>query len=73
MSKQDRIAKARARVAEQRHWIEEHGQDHAGYVTRYGSSSAPLEERQGDGGDRIYAADKAELDARVAELVALTR
>jgi hypothetical protein len=73
MTKEDRIAKARARVNEQRAWIQEHGQDLVGYIARYGSSSAPLEERHGDGGERIYEADKAELDKLLRELEALTK
>ena len=72
MSKADRIAKARARVAEQRRWIEEHGGDLGGYLARYGSKYGPEDERQGDGGEAIYAADRAELETCIAELQALT-
>ena len=67
----DHIAKASQRVAEQRRWIEDHGGSRAGYIARYGDSNAPLEERQGDGGQRIHEADEAELRKLEAELAAL--
>lgn len=72
MTKQDKINRARERMSAQRKWVEEHGGDIAGYVARYGSSDAPVNERYGDGGERIYAADKAELDKLEAEFRALT-
>lgn len=49
------------RIAEQRRWIDEHGGDLSGYVERYGSSYDA--EHYGDGGEMIYAADMAALNA----------
>lgn len=72
MKKQDRISYLKQKIAEQRRWIEEHGHDRMGYVARYGSSSAPVEERRGDGGERIYEADLAELRKLEQELTELT-
>jgi hypothetical protein len=46
-------------------WMAEHGGTLAAYIERYGSKDDP--EHYGDGGEAIYAADKAKLDqARVA-------
>ncbi len=49
-----------AMKAEQRRWIEEHGGNLSGYIARYGS--AQDENHYGDGGELIYAADKAALE-----------
>lgn len=46
-------------IAEQRKWIEEHGENLAGYVARYGSTDEP--EHHGDGGEAIFHADRMEL------------
>ena len=53
-------------IEQQRHWIEEHGSNIAGYVVRYGSRMD--EEYYGEGGEAIYAADIAEL-ARLEEML----
>lgn len=66
-----RILQARTRVAEQLLWVEEHGRNLHGYISRYGDSDAPPEQRLGDGGQRIYEADRAELHERQAALDAL--
>lgn len=60
---------AARRVNEQREWISAHGGDIAGYVKRYGAATDP--NKYGNGGEAIYAADKAALDeyeARLKEL-----
>ena len=66
-----KIEKLRARIDEQRAWIERCGGDLAGYVTHYGYAND--ERHYGDGGEFIYAADLAalkmleyELDWRIA-------
>ena len=41
-------------------WVKDHGETLAGYVKRYGSAADA--NHYGDGGEAIYAADKAELD-----------
>ena len=46
-------------LQEQREWIEEHGATLVGYIERYGSMSDP--NHYGNGGEAIYAADRAEL------------
>jgi len=73
MKKQDRIAYLKTKITEQRRWIEDHGNDRMGYIARYGSSSAPVEERRGDGGERIYEADRNELRKLEDELAELTQ
>lgn len=52
-------------IREQQNWINEHGANEAGYVARYGSVHDA--EHYGDGGEAIYAADKAALDRLVEE------
>lgn len=47
-----------AAVAQSR-WIEEHGDDEAGYIARYGADDDPA--RSGDGGRAIYQADMDRL------------
>lgn len=52
----------------QRKWIEAHGGSESGYMARYGSKDNPDLARfpgvgyYGDGGEAIWAADKAALD-----------
>lgn len=58
-AKAKRIASLRDAINQQRRWIDEHGGDRAGYVTRYGTSGD--ERVYGDGGDVIYQADMNEL------------
>ena len=70
-AKQRARAAAQNRLNDQRKWIDSHGQSLAGYVLRYGDSDAPVAERQGDGGQKIYAADMAELHKLEAAVVAL--
>jgi hypothetical protein len=65
------LAGAYAAVSEQRRWVEDHGGSRAGYVARYGDSSAPADERQGDGGQAIYNADIARLRDLEADLASL--
>jgi hypothetical protein len=47
-------------LAEQQAWMDEHGGTLAGYVARYGSAADA--EHYGDGGEAIFAADKAHMD-----------
>lgn len=56
----ERIALATA-IIEQREWIEGHGETLAGYILNYGSHFDA--EHYGDGGEYIYAADLAVLNA----------
>jgi hypothetical protein len=44
----------------QEEWVAQHGGNEAAYVKRYGSASDP--DHYGNGGEAIYAADKAALD-----------
>lgn len=44
----------------QRQWMEQCGGSLAGYIAKYGSASDP--QHYGDGGEAIYAADKAALE-----------
>lgn len=60
------LSLAEEAVHEQRKWIAEHGRNEAGYVARYGSVSDHEGLRFGDGGEAIYAADKAQLDKLIA-------
>jgi hypothetical protein len=64
--KETKLERARRSVNEQRRWIAEHGADLAGYVARYGAASDPA--HYGEGGEAIYAADAADLEARSKEL-----
>lgn len=59
------------RIDEQKRWIEEHGGDLAGYIARYGSKDDP--DHYGDGGEAIYAADKAALDELLGRRVRIAR
>jgi hypothetical protein len=78
----DRIARRAVTVMnyirQQRDWISRCGGDLAGYVARYGDSSAspsrPVAEggRYGDGGQRIYEADINQLRAYEMEYETLT-
>jgi hypothetical protein len=73
---EDRLHSANARLARQRTWIEEHGNDRAGYVARWGSSSALIDERRGDGGEKIYEADLAalhEIEAEIRSILGVKR
>lgn len=54
------------RLTSQRQWIEDHGGSESGYIARYGSVSDP--QHYGDGGEAIWAADSAALQALVEEL-----
>ena len=49
------------RLWEQRKWIDAHGGDIAGYITRYGEPGL-TDVWYGEGGSAIYRADRAELD-----------
>lgn len=75
MSNAIAIQRARLRVAEQLVWVENHGSTEAGYIQRYGNSDLPFDEVAnpiyGDGGQRIYAADMADLASRQEALDAL--
>ncbi len=53
-------SKAMHRFFEQQKWVEDHGANLSGYVRHYGSKNDP--DHYGNGGEAIYAADKAELD-----------
>ena len=55
------------RLSEQRKWIDEHGGDIAGYITRYGDPGL-TDAWYGEGGSAIYRADRAELDMLEARL-----
>jgi hypothetical protein len=55
-----RRERAIARLQIERKWMEQHGSTEAAYVKRYGSRNDP--DHYGDGGEAIYAADKAVLD-----------
>ena len=61
------------RIAEQRRWIEEHGDSLSGYIARYGSAKVRdgIHGYVGDGGEAIYAADWAELDKLQREYAAV--
>ena len=61
MNRTDQLA---ALVRAQREWIALHGGSRAGYVALYGSAADA--EHYGDGGEAIYRADRAELDALTA-------
>lgn len=73
-TRSSQLIKARARLAEQRRWIDRCGGSLGGYLMRYGSAADPLRDspdgpgRIGDGGEAIWKADKAELDALEAEV-----
>ncbi len=56
----DRAEIAEARLFDQEEWVASHGGCEAAYVARYGSKDDP--QHYGDGGEAIYAADKAQLD-----------
>jgi hypothetical protein len=56
-----KVAVLDVQIAEQEEWILEHGSDEAGYVKRYGSKYN--ENHFGNGGEAIYAADLAHLNA----------
>lgn len=51
-------------IADQREWIESRGGNVLGYVDFYGAAGDP--DAYGDGGEAIYAADKAALDRYIA-------
>lgn len=61
-----RRGKLLRRIAEQEEWIRGCGGTLSGYVARYGSRRD--EEHAGDGGEAIFAADKAALDELLAQL-----
>lgn len=61
-----RVDKLRARIVEQRAWMANCGGDLPGYIASYGSKADP--EHSGDGGEAIYAADRAALDRMLEEL-----
>lgn len=66
-----RKVELRRRIADQRKWIEDHGDSRAGYIQRYGSIAQRgdgIHNVYGDGGEAIYAADWAELDKLQREL-----
>jgi hypothetical protein len=56
----DRAEIALAVLCAQEEWVAEHGGNEAAYVRRYGSVNDEV--HYGNGGEAIYAADKAELD-----------
>jgi hypothetical protein len=60
-----RLTTLAQRIAEQEQWIVEHGRTLAGYIARYGSANDPA--HYGEGGEAIYAADRAALDALLAQ------
>lgn len=66
-----RRERAVARYTEERKWMEEHGETREAYILRYGSKNDP--EHYGDGGEAIFAADKAALDKAEAEALAAIR
>lgn len=63
-----RRERAVARYGIEKKWMEEHGDNEAAYILRYGSKNDP--EHYGDGGEAIYAADKAVFDRAEAEALA---
>ena len=70
MAKMSKLEAAQAEVLEQQEWVRSHGGDLAGYLVRYGAKADP--EHYGDGGEQIYAADRAELDRRLRVLALLS-
>lgn len=60
------VEKLRARIREERKWIEDHGRNRAGYIMRYGSFRDA--EHSGDGGEAIFEADMNNLRALESEL-----
>jgi hypothetical protein len=60
------IASAIQRRDEHRQWLEDHGGHLPGYIANYGSKND--EDHYGNGGEAIYAADKAALDKAEQEL-----
>jgi len=60
--------RALARYRNEQKWMEEHGGNEGTYILRYGSKHDA--EHYGDGGEAIYAADKAALDKAEAEALA---
>lgn len=63
------LIKARARVADQRRWIEQCGKTLWGYIDRYGEPGD--DNCMGDGGRAIWAADTGELAVLEQELAVL--
>jgi hypothetical protein len=63
-----RRTRAIARLTEERRWMSEHGDNLGAYILRYGSKNDP--EHYGNGGEAIYAADKAKMDEAEAEALA---
>lgn len=61
-----RISRLRKLRDIEREWMDERGGTLAGYMLRYGSKES--QEHYGDGGEAIYAADKAALDRAQAKL-----
>ena len=71
---QDQQVYLARRIAQQRRWIEEHGDTLTGYIARYGSIAQRgdgIHNVLGDGGEAIYRADWAELDKLEAEYRAI--
>lgn len=56
---EDALRNTAASIESQNDWMNSCGGNLAGYVRRYGSANHPS--HYGDGGEAIYAADKAEL------------
>jgi hypothetical protein len=65
-----RIERLEMRIREERHWIDQHGGNLAGYIARYGSKDDA--DHLGDGGELIYRADAAALSRCESEYEALT-
>jgi hypothetical protein len=65
-----RIEKLELRIREERHWIDQHGGNLPGYISRYGSADEP--NHSGDGGELIYRADVACLSRLESEYEQLT-
>jgi hypothetical protein len=65
-----RIDKLELRIREERHWIDQHGGNLLGYISRYGASDDP--NHYGDGGELIYRADVACLARLESEYEQLT-
>jgi hypothetical protein len=65
-----RIEKLELRIREERHWIDQHGGNLVGYISRYGSADEP--NHSGDGGELIYRADVACLSRLESEYEQLT-